>query len=332
MGGPDAEVTVVIPTRNRVRLLAEAVASVLDQRCVAVRVTVVDDGSTDGTAGWLAEQADPRVGSIRLDRSRERTAARNAGLAEVTTPLVIFLDDDDLLAPDALRRLVGALERHPSAPVAAGTYATFGTYGPEEVPRQQPIGRFGVRRRMWREVLWGWYLLPGAGLWRTDVLRQIGGWDESRSFAEDLELSLRIHPHPVALVPHVVLRYRQHGRQVDQAVQAVQERVNGEVRAAFIARLGLRERRKAQRVVDARPTFAIGLRAYGEGDYPQALRSLASGLARVPALAVSPVLGPTLVGMVLKSLVAMAVSESWRRRVRAARVAGRGRRYGARAD
>jgi hypothetical protein len=242
---------------------------------------------------------------------------------------VLFLDDDDLLAPGALRRLSRALERHPSAPVAAGTYATFGTYGPHEVPRQPTIGRLPLRRRMWREILWGWYLLPGAGLWRTEALREIGGWDESRTFAEDLELSLRIHPRPMALVPRMVLRYRQHGRPVDPQREAEQEQMNEEVREAFLVRLPAREQRSGRRVVASRPRFARALEAYAAGDYRSAAAGLLAGLRIAPVLLTSPILGPMFGAMLLKALVAQAAPEGLRRRVREGRRARRAERFGA---
>lgn len=328
MGRAAAEVTVVIPTRNRLGFLCEAVDSVLSQRGVRVQLVVVDDASDDGTAGWLAARVDSRVRHVRLDASRERTVARNVGLAEATTPYVLFLDDDDLLAPKAACRLARALERHPAAPVAVGTYATFGTFGPQEVPRRQPIGRFPVCRQMWREILWGWYQLPGAALWRTKVLRDLGGWDEARTFAEDLELSLRVHPRAVALVPHVVLRYRQHGRVVDSLTETRRQAMNAEVREAFVAGLSAAEQRAARKVIDTRPVFERALAAYASGEYDVAARGLASGLIAVPRLALSPVLGPTLTSMLVKSFVAQVTPPSFQERVRRTRTARRNARFG----
>jgi glycosyltransferase involved in cell wall biosynthesis len=320
-------VTVVIPTRNRRALLAEAVDSALQQHGVTVDVVVIDDASSDGTEDWLRQHPDPRLRSVRFDPPRERTAARNAGLALATAPYVMFLDDDDLIAADGLARLADALDRHAAAPVAAGTYATFGTHGPLETPRQQPNGWFVHRRRMFREILWGWYLLPGAGLWRAEELRRIGGWDESRNFAEDMELSLRIHPRPMVLVPHVTLRYRQHGRPIDRARERREEAMNNEVRSRFIERLSPRDRRAAQRVVDARPAFADALVAYDVGRYRVAARGLVAGMRAAPALCVSPVLGPTLWSMLAKSIGALVVPEAVRDRIRRARRAGRARRH-----
>jgi len=324
-------VTVVIPTHDRCDLLVEAVSSVLGQTGIGCEVLVVDDGSSDGTDAWLQGQTDPRVRHLRLEPAQERTAARNAGLARVQTPYVLFLDDDDLLAPRALERLARALDRHRRAPVAAGTYATFGVYGPSELPREPTIGRLSVCRRMWREILWGWYLLPGTGLWRADYLRGIGGWDESRTFAEDLELSLRIHPRPMALVPHVVLRYRQWGRTPDPEVEAEHEQMNAEVRTQFLSRLPPAERRLGQQVIDARPVFQRALAAYGAGDYRAARAGLLQGVRAAPSLLTSPVLGPMFVEMLGKSTVALVAPVSVRRRVRDARHARRAERLGPKA-
>lgn len=328
MSAPRPRVTVVIPTHDRLAMLPQAIDSALGQEAVDVEVVVVDDASSDGTAEWLRAHADERVRTIRLDPGRERCAARNAGLNRVTTPFVLFLDDDDVLAARALQRLARALERHPRAPVAAGTYATFGEYSVDDVPRRPTIGRLPIQHRMSKEILFGWYLLPGAALWRAEYLRSIGGWDETMNFAEDLELSLRIHPSPMALVPHVVLRYRHHARPVDPEVRAREEAINAEVRRAFVECLPASERRRAQRVVDARPTFAEGLDAYADGRYRVAVRALVRGIRAAPALLASPILGPMVVSMIVKALVAQAAPERLQRRVRESRRATRARRYG----
>ena len=326
---PSADaVTVVIPTRDRVDMLGDAVASVLDQRAVPVEVVVVDDASSDGTESWLREHPDPRVRFVRLMPARERTVARNIGLREARTPFVLFLDDDDMLAPDALVRLTRALARHPTAPLAAGTYATFGNHGTNDVPRRQPIGRLPIARRMWREILWGWYLLPGCALWRTDELRALGGWDETRTFAEDLELSLRIHPRPMALTPHVVLRYRLHDRYVDPATRARQEAMNDAVRTHFLDGLPPRERRVGRGVVEARPVFVQAFADYSAGHYRRFAAGVLGGLRRAPSLAASPVVAPMLVAMMVKGAVASALPGAVRGRVRARRRTVRAARFG----
>src|SRR5918993_498800 len=95
-------VSVVVPTRNRSRLLASTLRSVLVQRGVELEVIVVDEGSTDNTPEMLAALDDPRVRVLRHDVPRGLSAARNRGADEARGEWVAFVDDDDLWAPEKL--------------------------------------------------------------------------------------------------------------------------------------------------------------------------------------------------------------------------------------
>jgi glycosyltransferase involved in cell wall biosynthesis len=101
------EVSVVIPTRSRSRMLAVALRSVLCQRDVDLEVVVVDDGSTDDTAAMVAG-TDPRVHLIRNEVSGGVSAARNSGIAAAVGEWIAFLDDDDVWAPDKIVRQLDA--------------------------------------------------------------------------------------------------------------------------------------------------------------------------------------------------------------------------------
>ena len=116
-------VSVVIPTFNRRETVGEAIDSVLSQEGAEVEVLVVDDGSTDGTAE-VAQAFAPRVSVIRQANSGAG-AARTAGLAATTAPLVAFLDADDRWHPTAAAALGRALNAHPAALVARGAAKSF---------------------------------------------------------------------------------------------------------------------------------------------------------------------------------------------------------------
>jgi GT2 family glycosyltransferase len=76
---------------------------------------VVDDGSSDGTADMLVEIAatEPRLSVVRLDPRRGFAAACNAGIGRATGDYVVLLNDDTVVAPGWLSRLVAHLERDP---------------------------------------------------------------------------------------------------------------------------------------------------------------------------------------------------------------------------
>jgi glycosyltransferase involved in cell wall biosynthesis len=102
------EVSVVLPTHNRPRLLALTLYSVLWQEGVDVEVVVVDDGSTDDIRAAVEGLADARVRLIRHERPLGVSAARNRGVAEARGSWIAFLDDDDVWAPDKLLAQLGA--------------------------------------------------------------------------------------------------------------------------------------------------------------------------------------------------------------------------------
>jgi len=104
------EVSVIIPTRNRSKLLELSLRSVLWQRNVDFETIVVDDGSTDDTARVLRSLGDG-IRVVRHERSQGVSAARNRGIAEARGEWVAFLDDDDLWAPDKLELQLQALRR-----------------------------------------------------------------------------------------------------------------------------------------------------------------------------------------------------------------------------
>jgi glycosyltransferase involved in cell wall biosynthesis len=104
------EVSVIIPTRNRSKLLELSLRSVLWQRNVDFETVVVDDGSTDDTPRVLRSFGD-RIRVVRHERSQGVSAARNRGIAEARGEWVAFLDDDDLWAPDKLELQLQALRR-----------------------------------------------------------------------------------------------------------------------------------------------------------------------------------------------------------------------------
>ena len=89
-------VTAVIPTRNRADLAGHAVRSALEQTYPPHEVIVVDDASDAVEAAKLAGLASDRVRILRSETRVGGGAARNLGWKAARSPLVAFLDDDDV--------------------------------------------------------------------------------------------------------------------------------------------------------------------------------------------------------------------------------------------
>jgi glycosyltransferase involved in cell wall biosynthesis len=182
-------VTVVIPTRNRRELLARAaLASALRQTSVDIEVLVVDDGSTDGTARWIAELGDPRVRVIRHEAPRGVAAARNAGIADAAAPWVAFLDDDDHWSPEKLATQVAALEATGALFAYTGALVVDGDGEPQDVLAAPPSTE--IRAQLLKQNV-----MPAGSsnvVASTGLLRRLGGFDEQLGYLADWDLWIRL--------------------------------------------------------------------------------------------------------------------------------------------
>lgn len=162
----DAAVTVIVPTlalRERRKLLARALKSLLDQTGVRVVPLVVVNGPAPDPEVLRDLRGDGRL-RLRFCEREGLPAALRCGRESVDTPWFADLDDDDLLLPGALARRVEALERRPDcwAVVTNGVRRSAAgdvLHVPEhEDVAADPLG--ALLRQNW--------MLPGAYLCRTE--------------------------------------------------------------------------------------------------------------------------------------------------------------------
>jgi len=181
-------VSVVVPTLNRWPVLSRAaLPAVLGQEDVDVELIVVDDGSRDGTEERLAALGDPRVRVIRHDEPRGVAVARNAGIAAARGEWVSFLDDDDLWSPLKLRAQLDAL----AAAAADYAYAAALFVDRAGTPlRLDPAPEPETVARALRgsDVVGG----PSTVIVRTELARELGGFEPSLSVLADWDLWLRV--------------------------------------------------------------------------------------------------------------------------------------------
>jgi glycosyltransferase involved in cell wall biosynthesis len=204
------EVTVVIPTRSRWDLLSTAaLPSALGQEGVDVEVVVVDDGSTDRTAAGVAALGDSRIQLVRHADSRGVARARNAGVEAAAGEWIAFLDDDDLWAPRKLRiQLDAAAEA--GASFAYGGAAALAEDRSWVYSLAPPAPDTLASTLLRRNVLWG-----GCSnvVVRTDVVRQLGAFDEHLFQLTDWDLWIRLSQATrAAAYPDVLVGCIEHRR------------------------------------------------------------------------------------------------------------------------
>lgn len=192
------EVTIVVPVYNRAALIGRTLDSVAAQTVRPLALVVTDNASTDDSAAvvkaWAEAHRDDRL-EITLTTEPKAGAAnaRNAGLAEVCTPWVMFFDSDDTMTPDHVARALDAARKNPEAQmigwdveriVAGGGRSRHGFY---------------IRSPRWHNIFHG-SMSTQRYMVRTDLLRRAGLWNPLASVWDDIELGERL----LALRPHMV--------------------------------------------------------------------------------------------------------------------------------
>ena len=110
-------VSVVIPLYQTERYIALAVASVLAQTYADFEVLVIDDGSSDRGPEIVRGYTDPRIRLV-TQANRGLAGARNTGIREACSPIIAFLDADDVWHPTKLERHVAHLTGNPAVGVS----------------------------------------------------------------------------------------------------------------------------------------------------------------------------------------------------------------------
>ncbi|HVU73375.1 MAG TPA: glycosyltransferase [Mycobacteriales bacterium] len=113
-------VSVIMPTHDRASHVRQAIASVLAQEHQHFELIVIDDASSDDTPAVLAAVDDPRLRVVRLEANVGGAAARNRGLDVASGDIVVYLDDDNLMARGWLRAVTWAFERWPECNLLYG--------------------------------------------------------------------------------------------------------------------------------------------------------------------------------------------------------------------
>jgi len=182
-------ITVVTPAFNARPTIEETLASVRAQDHPDVEHVVVDGGSTDGTVDILRATEGIRWVS---EPDRGLSHAMNKGIAMATGEVVGELNADDRYSPGALRAVAAAFAERPGVEWVTGRCPIIDAGGHEI---RRPVTAYKnalLRRYSLRLYLTHNFVSAPATYFRTDVLREIGGFDERYRISVDYDLQLKL--------------------------------------------------------------------------------------------------------------------------------------------
>jgi glycosyltransferase involved in cell wall biosynthesis len=185
-------VSVLMACYNAEAFIGAALKSIQAQTYDNIEIVVVDDGSTDNSSRVVQDCADAPVTIIQQE-NRGAAFARNAALRHSHGSFVLFVDSDDLIAPDHVEAMIDRIRDEPGC-VALSRWDRFRADPAEARFPDRPTEK-DMPGPDWLELDWrnarpmtqsGMIMLPRS------LLDQHGGWDERLSLSDDFEFFARM--------------------------------------------------------------------------------------------------------------------------------------------
>ncbi len=197
-------VSIVLPTYNGARFLAESIQSCLDQTFTDWELIIVDDASTDDTASIASDFAaqDARIKLLRHDTNKKLPHALNTGYEATRGEFITWTSDDNRYRTTALASMVDYLDAHPDVDAVYTDYSFFDEQGqPGEYRRVQPPSALMFKQ-----------CIGPSFLHRRTLGEAVGPYAEDLFLAEDYDFWLRASAYGVLEPLHRDLYlYRMHG-------------------------------------------------------------------------------------------------------------------------
>jgi GT2 family glycosyltransferase len=200
--------SVVMPVYNSdERWLRAAIRSVQDQFYTKWELCIADDHSTRPRVGEVLRElqaADSRLKVHFRDVNGHISAASNSALALASGDYIVLLDHDDVLARHALAAVVHELNRHRDADIVYSDEDRLDENGRRYAPYFKPD---------WSpELFAGQNLISHLGVYRTSLVRKVGGFREGLEGSQDYDMAWRVveqtQPDRIRHIPHILYHWR----------------------------------------------------------------------------------------------------------------------------
>jgi glycosyltransferase involved in cell wall biosynthesis len=263
----EPEVSIIIPTYNRVHLLREALDSVGRQTFRDFEVIVVDDGSTEDVTSATADHAThPMV--IRQQR-KGPAAARNRGIRAARGEILAFLDSDDLWHAEKLERFLAAMKADARVRIFYGPMTPITEDGRPMPGRTKACQGGPITERLFCSS----FVHVPTVVCRKAVLVQANCFDEALPVCEDYDLWLRLSVTEMfGLVEEPLALRRLHGNRLSKECMSRNLAIKAMVLRRFYEAtrsLGCLNPRVAEARL-ARVCFVAARAALWNGDYQRA--------------------------------------------------------------
>ena len=211
-------ISVVIPTYNRVELLKRSIDSVINQTIKPFEIIIVDDGSNDGTEAMVKKKYD----SLKLIKQKNKgaSAARNSGIKASSGEWICFLDSDDEWKNDKLEKQIIAVANN-------SDYKFFHSNeiwikNGKRINQKKKHKKYGGD--IFKKCLDMCRISPSSVLIDKSIFEEIGFFNENLVVCEDYELWLRIcDKYEVFFIDEpLIFKYGGHQGQLSYSIDSIE--------------------------------------------------------------------------------------------------------------
>ena len=211
-------ISVVIPTYNRVELLKRSIDSVINQTIKPFEIIIVDDGSNDGTEAMVKKKYD----SLKLIKQKNKgaSAARNTGIKASSGEWICFLDSDDEWKNDKLEKQITFVANN-------SDYKFFHSNeiwikNGKRINQKKKHKKYGGD--IFKKCLDMCRISPSSVLINKNIFEEIGFFNENLVVCEDYELWLRIcDQYKVFFIDEpLIIKYGGHQGQLSYSIDSIE--------------------------------------------------------------------------------------------------------------
>lgn len=186
-------VSVIIPAFNEAENIEATIESVLSNKRKKLEVIVVDDGSTDGTAGVVRKMKRKHKHNVKLIRIKNsgKAVALNCGIAEARYGVIVTMDGDTIFEADT----ISYLANHFSDQDVSGVSGKIAVTASENFINVFQHLEYVIAQNIDKaafNVLNAVNVIPGpVGAWRKQTIIKLGGYS-NQTLVEDQDLTLAV--------------------------------------------------------------------------------------------------------------------------------------------
>jgi glycosyltransferase involved in cell wall biosynthesis len=200
------KISVIMPVYNGERYLRESIESILGQTFTDFEFIIINDASTDSSAKIMQSYDDSRIRITNNSTNIGLTRSLNMALELAEGEYIARQDDDDISLPERFEKQIKYFEEQPETAVLGTSIYTIDEDG-------EIIGKRVISAEPSRNSFHDSFLIHGSTMYKKDIIRKLGGYNEIFRLSQDFDLWLRVAKHhQIRGIPETLYKLRYHQR------------------------------------------------------------------------------------------------------------------------